>query len=172
MEKLPRDVVQLIMDLLEEQKDFFTMRKVCMLWYQVSFFNQKHWYEWLQKYGKLQDVLFQDHRTDIVHNEPHLLQCTNYRHYKTVTRVPRILKTRPLYTQVFEHVLRDRRRIYLKEVNRFYKLKDAVETELITIRQQYKRFSSLLRETEEGLQRVNVKQRKRIRLNISKSPNE
>ncbi len=126
--------------------EFFTMRTLCRMFWKESFNNQCHWVQWLHWYGRKQNK-------------------------KTL-----ILKTVPLYTQVFEQSVDKMLKRHERQFNVLSKATDVLRDKLIVVRSARDKSMACLQVStkdaaELKLQRARRK-RRRINLNISKTAAE
>ncbi len=98
-----RDFWGMVLEYLDF-RDFLKLRRMCKRWYDLSLKHQRHWYEWLQTYGKPGGF-----RYDLAtHTRAHCRvyengeMCKDHRHYMGIEKIPRILKTVPLSKQVLQ----------------------------------------------------------------------
>ena len=146
-------------------KDFMNMRKVCKMWWEVSFYNQSKWYYWLRFYGEQDGWVYIHHKKVTCRYGSN---CNIWAHHEQVQRKPKLLKTKPLHTQVFLQGLRRRK----KKAVRGFKYADhyfevsANNTHFY--RESRERYIKMNMETDKAIEEVDTHQRKRIQLNISK----
>ena len=150
--------------------DFFSMRKVCKSWWQVSIHNQNQWYKWLQLWGKKHKMHYINDKTGEVKKllpSEHPPFCFN----ECVFIEPKILKTKPLYVQCFLIALRRRVKRFEKNWESNENMKNQFHENFLWAWDNADIWHEKHVEAKKELEVFNNVPRKRIKLNISKPSN-
>ncbi len=162
-----KDVIYQVMGYVDFG-DFLAMRRVCTRWCIMSYKCDWQWMWWLDNYGATKGFVYSNHYEHIVcRNFP---DCEIAAHYADRTPAPKVLKTVPLWQQVFTQVLRKTVKRLEKNFVRDTETKERCEQTAAELRERLQVLQPEIVQTQQDLKLIiDMRgERKRRKITISK----